>query len=136
MKLIHLKTYTMSNNLVTSKGVTGLKFVNGTISSDAYQDNIINNTKIQYVCIISLASKKITYYVIALQSNKKNTIFGICFLPLGYLLFGHLLSGSILNHLMHSNDAECILMFLSAMPRGVSVAHIYALNYHYIICKW
>ena len=26
---------------------------------------------------------------------------------------------------MHSKDAECILMFLSAMPRGVSVAHIY-----------
>ena len=56
------------------------------------------------------------------------TIFGICFLPLGYLLLGHLLSGSILNHLMHSKDAECILMFLSAMPRGVSVAHIYVLK--------
>ena len=41
---------------------------------------------------------------------------------------GHLLSGSILNHLMHSKDAECILMFLSAMPRGVSVAHIYVLK--------
>ena len=53
------------------------------------------------------------------------TIFGICFLALGYLLLGHLLSGSILNHLMHSKDAECILMFLSAMPRGVSVALIY-----------
>ena len=25
-------------------------------------------------------------------------------------------------------DAECILMFLSAMPRGVSVAHIYVLK--------
>ena len=49
------------------------------------------------------------------------------FLPLGYFLSGHLLSGSILNHLMHSKDAECILMFLSAMPRGVSVAHIYVL---------
>ena len=46
----------------------------------------------------------------------------------GYLLLGHLLSGSILNHLMHSKDAECILMFLSAMPRGVSVAHIYVLK--------
>ena len=45
-----------------------------------------------------------------------------------YLLLGHLLSGSILNHLMHSKDAECILMFLSAMPRGVSVAHIYVLK--------
>ena len=53
------------------------------------------------------------------------TIFGICFLPLGYLLLDHLLSGSILNHLMHLKDAECIFMFLSAMPRGVSVAHIY-----------
>ena len=47
---------------------------------------------------------------------------------------GHLLSGSILNHLMHSNhlmyskDVECILMFLSAMPKDVSVAHIYALG--------
>ena len=27
-------------------------------------------------------------------------------LPLDYLLLGHLLSGSILNHLMHSKDAE------------------------------
>ena len=52
------------------------------------------------------------------------TIFGICFLPLGYLLLGHLLSGSILNRLMHSKDAGCILMFPSAMLRGVSVAHI------------
>ena len=25
-------------------------------------------------------------------------------------------------------DAECILMFLSAMPKGVSVAHIYVLK--------
>ena len=25
-------------------------------------------------------------------------------------------------------DADCILMFLSAMPRGVSVAHIYVLK--------
>ena len=31
---------------------------------------------------------------------------------------------SILNHLMHSKDAECILMCLGAMPRGVSVAHL------------
>ena len=53
------------------------------------------------------------------------TISRIFFLPLGYLLLGHLLSGSIINHLMHSKYAECILMFLSAMPRGVSVAHIY-----------
>ena len=30
--------------------------------------------------------------------------------------------------LMHSKDGECILMFLSAMPRGVSVAHIYVLK--------
>ena len=37
---------------------------------------------------------------------------------------GHLLSGSFLNHLMRSKNAECILMSLSAMPRGVSVAHI------------
>ena len=56
------------------------------------------------------------------------TVFGICFLPLGYLLLGHLLSGSILNHLMHSKDAACILLFLSAMPRSVPVAHIYVLK--------
>ena len=55
-------------------------------------------------------------------------IFGACFLPLGYLLLGHLLSGSILNQLLHSKNAECILMFLSAMPRGVSVSHIYVLK--------
>ena len=39
----------------------------------------------------------------------------------------HLLSGSILNHLIRSKDAGCIFMFLSAMPSGVSVAHIYVL---------
>ena len=48
---------------------------------------------------------------------------------ISYLFLGHLLSGSILNHLMHSKDAECILMFLSAMPRGVYVAHIYGLKF-------
>ena len=41
---------------------------------------------------------------------------------ISFFLSGHLLSGSILNYLLHSKDAECILMFLSAMPRGVSVA--------------
>ena len=55
------------------------------------------------------------------------TIFGIYFLPLGYLLSGPLLSESILNHKMRSKHVECILMFLNAMPRGVSVAHIYVL---------
>ena len=44
------------------------------------------------------------------------------------MFLGHLSLGSILNHLMHSKDAECILMFLSAMPRGVSVAYIYVLK--------
>ena len=39
------------------------------------------------------------------------TIFRIYFLPLYYLLLGHLLSEGILNHLMHSKDAECILIF-------------------------
>ena len=39
-----------------------------------------------------------------------------------------LLSGSILNHLMHSKVTECVLMFLSEMPRGVSAAHIYVLK--------
>ena len=43
-----------------------------------------------------------------------------------YILY--ILSGSILNQLMHSKDAACILMFLSAMPRDVSVAHIYVLK--------
>ena len=53
--------------------------------------------------------------------------FRISFLPLGYLLSGHLLSGSLLKYLtclMRSKDEECILLFLSANPRGVSVAHI------------
>ena len=55
----------------------------------------------------------------------QSTIFGMCFLPLGYLLLGYLLSGSILNHLMLSKYAENILMFLSAiMSRGVSVTHL------------
>ena len=48
---------------------------------------------------------------------------------ISYLFLGHLLSGNILNHLMHSKDVECILMFLSAMPRGVYVAHIYVLKF-------
>ena len=39
-----------------------------------------------------------------------------------------LLLFDILNHLMHSKDVESILMFLSAMPRGVSVAYIYVLK--------
>ena len=56
-----------------------------------------------------------------------NKNFETCFPPLGYLLLDHLLLGSIPNHLMHSKDVECILMFLSAMPRGMSVAHIYVL---------
>ena len=64
------------------------------------------------------------------------TIFGTCFPPSGYLFFGHLLLGSILNHLMHSKGVECILMFLSAMPRGVSVTHICVLNLPLHICKW
>ena len=45
------------------------------------------------------------------------------FLLLGYLLLVHLLSGSILGHLMCSKDTECILIILSAM----SVAHIYVI---------
>ena len=48
---------------------------------------------------------------------------------ISYLFLGHLLSGSILNHLMHSKDAKCILMLLSVMPRGVYVAHIYVLKF-------
>ena len=42
-----------------------------------------------------------------------------------YLLLGHLLLGSILNHLMHSKDVEYVLMFLSATARGVEIANIY-----------
>ena len=38
------------------------------------------------------------------------------------LLFG------ILSRLMHAKDVECILMFLRAMPRGMSVARIYVLK--------
>ena len=40
----------------------------------------------------------------------------------------HLLSGSILNHLKRLKDVEYILMFLSAMPSGLSVAHTYVLK--------
>ena len=58
-------------------------------------------------------------YSVRIPSSVNN--FGICFLPLGYLLLGHLLSGSIIHHLMHSKVAECILMSPSAMQRGVSV---------------
>ena len=29
---------------------------------------------------------------------------------------------------IHSKDVECIVMFLNAMPRGMSVAHIYVLK--------
>ena len=51
------------------------------------------------------------------------------YLPLAQNIhYKYILSGRILNHLMHSKDAACILMFLSAMPRGVSVAHIYVLK--------
>ena len=46
---------------------------------------------------------------------------------ISYLLSGHLLSGGILNHLMRSKDTECILIFIRAMPRGVSVAHMFVL---------
>ena len=44
------------------------------------------------------------------------------------LLLNHLLSGSILNHLMHSKDTVCGLTFLSTLLRGVFVAHIYVLK--------
>ena len=44
--------------------------------------------------------------------------------PLGLPFIRNLIR-SILNHLMRSRDVDCILMFLSAMPIGVSVAHIY-----------
>ena len=58
----------MLDNLVTSKGITQQKLLNRTINSNAYQDNAMNDIKLQYVCIISQAFNKITYYVIALQS--------------------------------------------------------------------
>ena len=55
-----------------------------------------------------------------------NLVFRTC--PYIINFSSHLLSGSVLNHLMHSKDAKCIPMLLSAMPRSVSVAHIYLLK--------
>ena len=83
----------------------------------------ILNSDSQYVFSIILVEK------LRFVRLNWNSLFEITYeSKLTYLLLGHLLSGSILNHLMHSKDAECILMFLSAMPRGVSVAHIYVLK--------
>ena len=54
---------------------------------------------------------KINFSPIRLHSSSSVHIpssvnnFGICFPLLGFLLSGHLVSGSILNHLMHSKDA-------------------------------
>ena len=59
---------------------------------------------------------------VRIPSSVKNVRYML--LPLDYLLLGHLLSGNILNHLMHPKDAECIIMFLSAMPRGVCCTHL------------
>ena len=47
------------------------------------------------------------------------TIFGICFLPLGYVLLGHLLSGSIQNHLMHSKGV-CLIWFFTSHQQSFS----------------
>ena len=56
-------------------------------------------------------------------NNFQDMLPAIRLSPLGSPIFR-----SILSHLMHSKDAECILMFLSTMSRGVSVAHIYVLK--------
>ena len=59
------------------------------------------------------------------------TIFGICFPPLGYLLLSHLLLGSVYLTTNAFKNVECILMFLIAIQRSVSVAHINVLVLHY-----
>ena len=46
----------------------------------------------------------------------------------GCLLYKFDFDFCCLNHLMHSKDSECIIMFLSAMPRDVTVTHIYVLK--------
>ena len=53
---------------MTSRGVSQIKLINGTINSRAYQDNIMKilNSNMYVPC--PKASNKITYYVIALQS--------------------------------------------------------------------
>ena len=38
---------------MTSIGVSQLKLVNGTISRKAYQDNFVNNMKLDYECTLS-----------------------------------------------------------------------------------
>ena len=56
-------------------------------------------------------------------SSSVNSFF-ICFLQLDYLLLGHLLSGSILNHLMDSKDVECILSFLMQCQEVFCCTHL------------
>ena len=82
----------------------------------------VMKTKLAKLTFLQLA------YIRCLLFASLLTIFGRCFPPLGYLHSSHLLSGSKLNHLMHSKDAECTLMFLCAIQRGVPVAHIYVLK--------
>ena len=96
-------------------------------SNEMNDNNTIIGVPLLFNSIVHLSSISLhSASSVRIPSSVNN--FGICFLPLGYLLLGHLLSGSILNHSMHSKDAECIIMFVSAMPRGVSVAHIYVLK--------
>ena len=54
--------------LVTSKGVSQLKLVNGTINRKAYLDNFVNNIKLHYDVPCPEASKIITYHAISLQT--------------------------------------------------------------------
>ena len=124
-----LPTIQWEDNVISDRHTRSLSIFNGkimTVPTEAPKACLsllftwLNSNKLVFVLVY--IRRPLFLFLVQL------TIFGICFLPLGYLLLGHLLSGSILNHFMHSKDAECILMFLSAMPRGVSVAHIYVLK--------
>ena len=53
---------------MTSKGVSQLKFLNRTINSKAYQDNIISDINSNMYAPCPIAYNKITYHAVALQS--------------------------------------------------------------------
>ena len=54
--------------LVTFKGVSQLKLVNETITSNAYQDNTKSDIKLQYECTLPQTFYKITHLAIALYN--------------------------------------------------------------------
>ena len=65
------------------KGVTQLKLVNGTVTSNAYQDNIISDLDHLYGCPMSQAFNKIAHLAKALQNiqtftwDQGSDVFGL-----------------------------------------------------------